>query len=342
MMPKVLIVGAGLSGAAAARELAASGWQVLLAEESSAIGGKVRGYGCKAADKCANCGLCLAKNLWNDVEKNSLIDIRLNTKVLDVIGEKGNYTVALKNAGAVSYVNKISDVVIAVGFKGGTKADFNGFVEIQKADTAGSSIIMGSDIELLTKDRREAGLFDSPPGKIAFIQCFGSRDKKEHAMYCSRVCCAYSTRAAKLIKKYHPDCSITFFYMEMQQVKGGNYFDELKALGIDFIKCRPVKVKDGNPAIVTFDNPVTGRRQELAFDLVVLSDGIRPIDDAAKIAELCGLGQTEAGFLKYVKDINHADLTGVYVTGCAKGPAKIEEAYADSIAVARRVILGGR
>ena len=374
MMSKTLIIGAGLAGAAAARELAAFGRQVLLVEESGAIGGKVRGYGCKATGrgaslKCANCGLCLAKGLWDDVEKSRLIDIRLDTKLVDLRGEKGNYTAALKSGSQVSFETGISGVIIASGFKNITKTGFNGFVEIESSFPSGaSSVIMGNDIELLMKGRTETALFEKAPGSIAFIQCFGSKDIKENAMYCSRVCCAYSTRAAKVIKQYYPDCDITFFYMEMQQVRGaskaggGNYFDELKQLGVNFIKCRPVKIRDASPARVTFDNPETGRREELAFDLVVLSDGIRPADGAAKLAELCGLGQTEAGFLRYVNGTNFADsgagsgadrstdsgagsgadCGGVYITGCAKGPAKIEEVYADSIAVARRISAGGK
>ena len=340
MMPRVLIVGAGFAGATAARELAVNGRTVLLTEESGATGGKVRNYGCKATDKCANCGLCLANNLWDNVEKNSNIEVRLNTHLVDLYGEKGNYTAALKNNGTISYVSEISDVIIAAGFKDTTKTNFNWFLEIERSCPPGStSFITGSEIELLMKKRTETALFEKAPEKIAFIQCFGSRDKKENAMYCSRVCCAYSTRAAKIIKKYYPHCSITFFYMEMQQVKSGDYFEELKQLGMNFVKCRPVKIKDSKPAVVTFDNPQTGKCEETDFDIVVLANGIRPIDDAAKLAEICGLGQTPAGFLRYVKGIDHADSTGIYVIGCVKGPAKIEEVYTDSIAVARRLIL---
>ena len=121
-MPRILIIGAGLAGAAAARELAASGKQVLIAEESGAIGGKVRGYGCKAAnrslaaDTCANCGLCLTKSLWDDIEKNSLIDIHLHTKLVDLSGEKGNYNAALKSGGTICSETDISEVIIAAGF----------------------------------------------------------------------------------------------------------------------------------------------------------------------------------------------------------------------------------
>ena len=160
-------------------------------------------------------------------------------------------------------------------------------------------------------------------------------------MYCSKVCCAYSTRAAKVIREYYPDCAITFFYMEMQQVMSGDYFDELKGLGVDFVKCRPVKITAGTPAFVEFDDPRTGKRERSGFDLVVLSDGIAPAEDAGRLAEICGLGQTEAGFLRYVTDMGDTKKTGIYIAGCAGGPAKIEEVYADAVAVAKSILFQG-
>ena len=342
-MSTVLIVGGGLAGAAAAKELADSGRRVLLIEAAGELGGKVRSYGCKATDKCSNCGVCLTKNLWDHVGKSDMIKIRLSTGIADLSGRKGNYTAALKSAGALSYINGISDVIVATGFKKTTKENSNSIIEMTglSAD-AGRSVILGSDIERLMKERGEARLFEKTPEKAAFIQCYGSRDKKENAMHCSRVCCAYSTRAAKLIKKYYPECEITFFYMEMQQVKGCNYFAQIKELGVNFIKCWPVKIAAERRVNIFFDNPATGRRESQEFDYVVLSDGIHPTEDAGRIAEIFGLGQTDAGFLKYVKDITDAERTGIYIAGAAKGPMKIEETYADAIAAARSILFPQR
>jgi heterodisulfide reductase subunit A len=334
----VLVVGGGLAGAAAAKELAASGRQVMIAEASDTIGGKVRGYGCKATDLCNNCGVCLTKNLWQTVENNDLIDIKTGFRLTDLRGTKGSYKASLKSGSETCLVENITDVIIATGFKDPDASRFDGFVEISDNGTGG--IIPGSDIEKLLSGRGGTELFEKAPGSVCFIQCFGSRDKKEHTMYCSRICCAYSSRAAKVIKQYYPDTAITFFYMEMQQVKCGGYFDELKELGIDFIKCRPIKAGAGTPAYVEFDNPETGKREKRTFDLIVLSDGIRPADDAARIAEICGLGQTEDGFIKYVKNADDPKDTGIYITGCAGGPKRIDEVYAESAAVAKRLIFG--
>lgn len=338
-MSTVLIVGGGLAGAAVAKELAASGKRALIVEASDSLGGKVRDYGCKATDKCSNCGVCLVNGLWEGIEKNPLVDVRLNTKLIDLTGGKERYTAAFRQGGVVSYISGISDVVVATGFKRMSFESGGGSVEVSGAGKdANGSITMGSDIERIMKDRSGTDLFEREPRNVAFIQCFGSRDRKENAMYCSRVCCAYSSRAAKLIKQYYPDCGVTFFYMEMQQVRSGDYFEELKQLGVNFIKCRPIKVAAGDPATVTFDNPETGAREKLEFDKVVLSDGIRPSDDAARIAEICGLGQTADGFLKYVSGPEDAKRTGIYIAGCVGGPAKIEETYAEGISVARSIL----
>ena len=337
-MSRVLIVGGGLAGAVVARELAFQNVPVVIAEASDAFGGKARGYGCKSTDKCEGCGVCLTRNLWDSVENDTNVEIRPNTKLVDLIGKKGDYTATLKSGGAITDLEGISDVVVATGFEQIKKESFNGFVELEGASSDDRSVITGSDMEALLLSRGKERLFEKAPESVAFIQCYGSRDAKERALYCSRVCCGYSTRAAKVIKKYYPDCGITFFYMEMQQVRGGDYFDELKELGLRFIKCRPVKVRAGDPASVWFDNPDTGRREKLDFGMVVLSDGIQAPDAAAGIAEICGLGQSEEGFLKYVTDSGDADRTGVYIAGCAGGPARIEEVYGESVAVAQRIL----
>ena len=337
-MSIVLVVGGGLAGAAAANELAASGRKVLIAEKAGSIGGKVRSYGCKATDSCNNCGVCLTKDLWKTVEESDLIDIRPDTRLVDLSGEKGKYTASFRNSDGVFQVEDITDVIVAAGFRDPISARYDGFTEI--SDKGAGGIVLGSDIENLLQGRGETDLFERDPGSVCFIQCFGSRDKKENTMYCSRICCAYSSRAAKVVKKYYPDCDITFLYMEMQQVMCGDYFEELKGLGVDFIKCRPIKAGGGDPAYVEFENPETGKREKRLFDLVVLSDGIRPSDDAGRIAEICGLGQDEDGFIKYVRSADETKLTGVYIAGCAGGPKKIEEVYSESVAVAKRIITG--
>ena len=322
-----------MAGCTIAKELSENGVFVTIVEAADEIGGKVRGYGCKAADACCNCGVCLAAGLWNKVEGDKNIEILRRARLVDLRGRRGGFTAAVKSGGGLRYIGNLSDVVVSTGFKAGSLQDFNSFVELDGTE----KIVTGSELERLFRGRSAERLFDRPPSSVAFIQCYGSRDSREKAMYCSKVCCSYSTRAAKAIRYFYPECEIVFYYMELQTVSGGNYFQELKDLGAEFVRCRPVHI-DGANGIVEYDDPGSGKRERRAFDTVVLSDGIHPTADADRIAEICGLCQDETGFLKYIAGINETKESGVFVAGCAAGPKKIEDVYSESVAVAREIL----
>jgi len=333
-MNHVLIVGGGLAGCAIAKELSENEVLVTIVEASDEIGGKVRGYGCKATEACNNCGVCLSAGLWKKVSDGKNVEILKKTKLIDLLGEKGCFTAAVKSDSGIRYIEGLSNVVVATGFRPTSIDNFNGFAELDGAER----VITGSDIEKLFRERTSDKLFEAPPSSVAFIQCYGSRDSKENAMYCSKVCCSYSTRAAKVIRSLYPDCEIALYYMELQMVNEGNYFQELKDLGVEFIKCRPVKI-DGSKGIVAYDDPDSGKREERAFDVIVLSDGIHATDDADKIAEVCGLCQSEEGFLTYTTGVSEAEASGVFIAGCAAGPKKIEAVYSESVSIANEILL---
>ena len=326
----VLIVGAGLAGCVISRELALSGVAVTLIDTTDTIGGKVRSYGCKASDKCAGCGVCLTAGLWHGVEASDKITFHPATKLIDLIKEGDFYRATLKSAEGITILEGISHVVAATGFEPTTLERLGGFAQLEGS----GGIITGSQLESLFKERTSTALFETPPKSIAFIQCYGSRDRREHADYCSGVCCAYSTRAAKAVKHFYPECRVVFFYMEMQAVSEGDYFRNLLDAGIEFVKCRPIKIAGGNPAIVYYDDPSAGNQAYMSFDMIVLSDGIRPAAQSRQIAEICGLQQSDSGFLRHVDPDN----PGVLIAGCALGPKKIAETYAESIAVAKGIL----
>ena len=324
-MSHVLVIGGGLSGCTIASELASHGVKVTVAERACGVGGKVRGFGCKATDKCNNCGVCLVSGLWEKVEKNPYVDILTNSNLVDLTGNANDFSAVLKTPEGLKYISGISSVVVATGYEEVSAP--GGHLQIEGKQ----GIIRGLELEAIFKGRNKSALFEKPPKSVAFIQCVGSRDKKEDSMYCSRVCCSYSTRAAKVIREYYPECGITFFYMELQAVSCGDYFSQLREKGIEFIKCRPLKITGGQPVIVEYEETESGRAATGEFSLVILSEGIHPPKDADITAELCRLGQDKNGFLKTME-------AGVFVSGCAKMPGKIEETYSDSLAVAREIL----
>ena len=380
-MARVLVVGAGVAGCAVAYTLAEHDVAVTLLEKASIIGGKARSYGCKATDKCQNCGVCLTTGLWEKVENHENIDVVTenrgittppyghpseegncdsetvipllekypkNGAVIPLLGgcSKGGAVIPLLG-GVPEGRGGIPDaIVVCTGFD--NQLSTGGFSShLHITETAG--IITGSMLETLLKERTKTKLFNIPetPKKtpseisndipnesqsVAFVQCVGSRDKNESGNYCSRVCCSYSTRAAKLIRYYYPDCDITFFYMEQQRVESGNYYKTLKELSVDFINSRPLKVSGGKKPVIEYDDPEHGIKSK-KFDLVVLSDGICSGNNNDSLAEIYGLGIDKNGFLHDV-----GKESKVFTAGCAKAPMKIQEAYADAVKVAGKVL----
>ena len=320
MIPSVLVIGAGLAGCVAAMRLSEAGVRVVMVEKAPDIGGKVRGYGCKATDRCNNCGLCLVGDLWRNTLKNPLVEIITSSVVVDLLGEAGDYTAAVSTPSGLRRVGGISAVVVSTGFDG-PSAGMNSHLHMEK----GKGILSGSEIESLIRGRSRKGIFPERPGSAAFIQCVGSRDIKERSFYCSRVCCAYSTRAARVIKQYYPECGITFFYMELQAVSNSDIFEDLTRIGVRFVKCRPVRVTGERRVVIEYDDPANGMTRE-SFDMVILSEGIRPSADNSWMSAAYGLEQDRFGFLHGMEGPEN----GVYAAGCARRPLTIEETCADA------------
>lgn len=329
-MAHVLVIGGGLSGCAIALELADNNLEVTVIEKSGSIGGKVRNYGCKATEQCNNCGLCIVGDLWERVLHHGKIKIITQAQLTDITGVKGNYQTIVRTPQGLEALPKVSFIVVSIGFEAFTSESFGHLEYISNG-----SIISGSQLEKLLSNRKKNGILAKQPGSIAFIQCFGSRDIQEKALYCSRVCCGYSTRAARVLRQYYPDSKILMFYMDIQKVEEGQYFELLTGENIGFVKCRPIKIKPGEPCRILYEQPETGVIAEKEFDLIVLSEGIHPPQDAEKLAELCTLGINNYGFLKHVTDPAR---TGIYLAGCASGPKRIEEAYTESVTAARQII----
>jgi len=331
-MARVLVVGAGITGFAAAYTLAECGVEVTIVEKTDTFGGKILSYGCKAEEECQNCGLCLTARLWSNVAKHKNIFRAYNSTISDISIKSGKYSIKFdEGSDAIHFnqtnFNNIDAIIICTGFDALAHSHF---AHLHIDCTAG--LLTGKQIESLMLKRTPDKIFEEPPKSIAFIQCVGSRDQNESGNYCSKVCCSYSTRSARVIHSYYPDCEIVFFYMELQNVKGGDYYKELREQGIKFINCRPLKITGGSPVVIEYDNQAEGILSK-EFDLVVLADGICAGNDNSRIAEIFNLDMDKNGFLYAV-----GDDSSIYVAGCARAPMKIEEAYSDAVTVAGKVL----
>lgn len=329
VLKNVLIIGGGLAGCTVAKELSAAGIRSCIAEKSRDIGGKVRGYGCKSDAKCNICGLCAVGSLWQDVEEDSKVKKLCNTGVIDVSEADGAFQVLMRTASG-SMEEFFTDIVVATGFEDASETAGAGY-----DSSAFPRVCTGNTLEKLMKERGADSIFPEAPKSIAFIMCYGSRNLKERAAYCSQVCCAYSTRAAKVIKHYYPGIEVVFFYMDLQAVNAGNYLVELACKGIRFERCRPADISfDGDLPVVAYESEEG--KKERSFDYLFLNTGVHPnVAGNTALADITGLKVKSNGFLAYSAP---PEESGVYLAGCALSPMGIADTMESARNTALRLI----
>jgi len=169
---------------------------------------------------------------------------------------------------------------------------------------------------------------------VAFIQCVGSRDARIGRNYCSRVCCGYAVRMARLLKHRFPSLHPTMFYMDIQTFERA--FEKSlheASQEVRFIRSIPAEIRkggDGRPELI-YHGPADKRVIE-TFDLVILSVGISP----ATSENFLDLGLTSDGFCGMDGEDVTTRRKGVFVAGTVQGPRSIGETISHAIVAAGR------
>ena len=83
---KVMVIGGGIAGLSAARELSRNGIQVELVEKADFLGGHAIQYACKATETCQQCGACTVESILKEVVQDSNIRVHLASRVKQICG----------------------------------------------------------------------------------------------------------------------------------------------------------------------------------------------------------------------------------------------------------------
>jgi heterodisulfide reductase subunit A len=181
------------------------------------------------------------------------------------------------------------------------------------------------------------------PGKIAFIQCIGSRDVACGNGYCSSVCCMYSTKEAVIAREHMNQIEPTIFYIDLRAY--GKDFDKYierakNEYGVRFVRCRVSgveeipKTKNLRIKYETED----GKLREEEFDLVVLSIGFTPSENVKKMAKNLEVELTKYGFCKTQPFLPmETSKPGIFVCGMFSSPKDIPETVTQASAAAASV-----
>jgi len=188
------------------------------------------------------------------------------------------------------------------------------------------------------------------PRTVAFISCVGSRDKNHHA-YCSKVCCMYMLKEARLIKEKYPDTGVYIFFIDVRTAGKDfeEYYTYCRELGIKMIRGRVGAVDElpGDRLRVRAYDVDMGAPVELESELVVLATAVEPAPGLAGLGRRLGINCGGEGFLKELHTKLYPVETavkGIYIAGCVQGPKDIPEsvsqARAASAAAAVPLTLG--
>ncbi|HSF80441.1 MAG TPA: FAD-dependent oxidoreductase [Anaerolineales bacterium] len=193
------------------------------------------------------------------------------------------------------------------------------------------------------------------PRKVAWIQCVGSRDcsagseEAGRAAYCSSICCMYATKEAIIAREHEADIQPTIFYMDIRSFgKGFETYIERASHehGVRYIRCLVSSVKEVpvtrnlRLGYITFEglgqkHPVLHEEQ---FDLVVLSVGLRPTQEARALAQRLDVELNELGFIQ--SSNSHPTSTsqaGIYAAGAFVEPKDIPESVIEASCAAAQI-----
>ena len=183
------------------------------------------------------------------------------------------------------------------------------------------------------------------PKEVVFISCVGSRDPEHGVPYCSRVCCMYLAKMAMLYKHAVPDGQAYVFYMDVRST--GKGYEEFVQRAVEedrvlYLRGRVSKVfREGDKLKVWGVDTLSGKRMEIACDLVVLGMAMVPSPAGKELAQKLGIATDEQGFITEAHPKLRPQETlvpGIYVAGTAQGPKDIPDSVAQASAAASKVL----
>jgi heterodisulfide reductase subunit A len=174
------------------------------------------------------------------------------------------------------------------------------------------------------------------PHTITFVSCMGSRDEHFHT-YCSRFCCMYMIKQARLIKEKYPDMVINMHFIDVRSAGKGydEYYVGARKMGINFFKGKVgglETLSDDKLRVLAYDME-SATNIEYESDLVVLATAVELPPDATELGQKLGLQFCGSHFFREL----HPKLgpvetatEGLFLAGCCQGPKDIPDTVAQA------------
>ncbi|MFH2141820.1 MAG: CoB--CoM heterodisulfide reductase iron-sulfur subunit A family protein [Bacteroidota bacterium] len=204
----------------------------------------------------------------------------------------------------------------------------------------------GGNITYRTQDKKGNWIFtqeSGTPKSFALIHCIGSRDNN-YNKYCSKVCCMYTLKLAHLITEKFHDAEVYEYFIDMRAFGKGyeEFYERIRQEGVHIIRGRTAKVEEKkNKLLIRGEDILEDKLIEKDVDMVILSVGLEPREDASNIAKMLGIKQGDDGWFdeeNYISNPVNTTTGGISIAGVCQGPKDIPDTVAQASAAASRVI----
>ncbi|RLC02250.1 MAG: heterodisulfide reductase, partial [Deltaproteobacteria bacterium] len=240
----------------------------------------------------------------------------------------------------------VGAVILAPGFKpfDPGKHDFLGFRKIR-------DVVTSLEYErLLAVSGPNSGSLLRPsdniePGKIAWLQCVGSRNQNNCGnSYCSNICCMSSVKQSMAslehVKSHTLDRAIFFMDLRTHGKESERYFERAKQENVRFVRSLPHTLepgKDGTGVRMQYIDE-KGHVVVESFDMAVLSIGFEAPEDVIRLSEQFDFELDRHHFAKTsCFEPIESSREGVFVIGAFQSPKAIARSVVQSSAAAASV-----
>jgi quinone-modifying oxidoreductase subunit QmoB len=369
----ILVVGGGIAGMTAALETAKAGYQAILVERESELGGFLANNKKRITFPYKELSDTGRDELVKQVEENNKIKVYKESTISKISGGPGLFSVEIKSNGNTAN-ERAGAVVQATGWVpyDANKLGHLGYGKYQ-------NVITNVEMEEMAAAGKITRPSDGKEIKNAlFIQCAGSRDP-EHLPYCSSVCCLISLKHATYLKEQNPETVNYVVYKDMRTVgQAEDFYRKTQEDGNIFVRGAVTNVgESGDKLFVEADDELLSEKVKIEdLDLVVLATGMVPASNPVEIPRIKAPEdaenvdedgmmevQPDSGFfsditlnldyrqgpelptLKYGFPDSHyicfpyeTRRTGIYSTGCIRRPMETAKAVDDAAGAAMKAI----
>lgn len=324
MKQTVVIIGGGIAGMEAAKQLLRLGYNPIIVEKSDHLGGHVARWHRLFPDMTP--AQALIDKMKDEIAEANVF---LNTEVSNINRLKDGYSIVLSNG--TSLVTKA--VLIASGFN---------LFDASRKEEYGygiyDQVMTNQDLESWFNTGKDKRISGKAIKSVGFVHCVGSRDMKAGNPQCSKVCCLTAVKQATELKERFPDAEIYCFYMDLRLFgkKYENfYINAQRDFDIHFIRGRVSEVSENidGKVIVKAEDTLSGKPVRVTLDLLVLMAGMVCNPAIDRVASMINIDVDTDGFLRSkdnVYSIMESDRPGVFLAGACTGTKTVPETVAEA------------